>query len=257
MLRGTAKVMGLRRVMVLIPFLSPRASSYGLIFITPIPFKTARALVDGLKSETILQNDNAIKYFSDVKPVSFEECIKKSVAEVEQNQVISRWCDSSAGNVCDIKYDDTSKAVFEDKKAFGLGDLQPERVFSKIKSIGGKNGWFRYDIFWRILGLIDKFLGGYGLNRGRRDNEDLRIGDSLDFWKVADLKPDKRLLLFSQMKMPGKAWLDFTIDENNLVLTAYFYPNGVLGRFYWYLLMPFHSFILKDIAKSVTKESKY
>ncbi|MFO7966426.1 MAG: SDR family oxidoreductase [Archaeoglobaceae archaeon] len=249
MLMKTSRVMGLKRTLIPIPVLSPRLSSYWLILFTPVSDKIARSLVDGLKSETVLQNDNA-SYF-DFTPMSFEESIRKAVDEIERKQVVSRWCDSSAEQTCDIKDDNMSRAIYRDMRAYSFDNLPPEKVFTAVKSIGGKDGWFTYDIFWRIGGVIDKLLGGYGLNRGRRDEQDLRVGDSLDFWKVADFVPNKRLLLRSQLSSPGKSWLEFTIEGDKLVQTAYFYPNGILGRVYWWVLKPFHYFTFRDLAKSI------
>ncbi len=254
MLMKTSRVMGLKRTLIPIPVLSPGLSSYWLILFTPVSFKIARSLVDGLKSETVLKNDNA-KYF-DFTPLSFEESIMRAVDEIERNQVLSRWCDSSAEQTCDIKDDNVSRAIYRDRREYSFGDLPPDKVFTAVKSIGGKHGWFTYDIFWKIGGIIDKLLGGYGLNRGRRDEQELRIGDSLDFWKVADMVPNKRLLLRSQLSSPGKSWLEFTIDGSKLVQTAYFYPKGILGRVYWWILKPFHYFTFRDLAKSIIGRAK-
>ncbi|MGA2229276.1 MAG: DUF2867 domain-containing protein, partial [Syntrophobacteraceae bacterium] len=108
------------------------------------------------------------------------------------------------------------------------------RIFSAVKSVGGKRGWFTFDVLWQIRGLIDKFMGGFGTSVGRRVESDLRIGDMLDVWRVVDLIEDKRLLLEAQMEVFGKAWLEFRINNRTLTQTAYHVPSGVLGRLYWY-----------------------
>jgi uncharacterized protein YbjT (DUF2867 family) len=256
MLLKTAKVMKLSRVLVPVPVLTPKLSSYWLILMTPIPFSIASALVEGLKSETVIQNDNARRYFPHITPFSYEEAVRNALREIENRHVISCWCDSSAKEVCDIKHqDDTSQAILVDRKEYSFRSLSPHSVFSSIITIGGHRGWFRYNTLWEVRGLFDKFIGGYGINRGRRDEQDLRVGDSLDFWKVVDLKKDKRLLLVAQMKVPGKAWLEFTIDNNILTQTAYFYPKGLWGRLYWYLMLPFHYLVFEDIAQSIIKQA--
>jgi hypothetical protein len=257
MLIRASKVMGLRRILIPVFLLTPRLSSYWLILITPVSFRIAKALVGGLKSETVIQNDNAKKYFPRISPVSYEDAVKTALGEIEKKQIISRWCDSSAEEVCDIKdQDQIEAAVFADKSVYDFGEIPSEKIFASIQSIGGENGWFRYDWLWKLRGVADKLVGGPGLNRGRRDPAILRIGDSLDFWKVIDLKEGKRLLLSSQMKLPGKGWLEFSVDDNALVQTVYFFPKGLWGRLYWYLTKPFHTFIFSDLAKEIIKLAK-
>jgi uncharacterized protein YbjT (DUF2867 family) len=257
MLLGAAKAMGLNRLMLPVPILSPRLSSYWLILFTPIPFKIAGALVDGLKSETLILNDNASRFFPEIRPVSYEEAIHRALAEMEKDQVLSRWCDSSGGTVCDIKdQDDPSSSILRDRREYPLDGISPEAVFKAACSLGGEHGWFRFDFLWRLRGVIDKLVGGYGLNRGRREKGSLRIGDSLDFWKVADIKENKRLLLLAQMKVPGKAWLEFDIQPNKLVQTAHFLPNGLWGRVYWYSVIPLHNLVFTDLARQIVMEAR-
>ena len=122
--------------------------------------------------------------------------------------------------------------MFRDRKEMTIGDLPPRKIFRAVESIGGKRGWFAFDLLWRIRGLLDKLAGGYGTSMGRRVESDLRIGDMLDVWKVVDLREDERLLLGAQMKVFGKAWLEFRIEGDLLVQTAYHYPKGLLGRLY-------------------------
>ncbi|NIO19446.1 MAG: DUF2867 domain-containing protein, partial [Candidatus Aenigmarchaeota archaeon] len=257
MLIRASKVMGLRRLLITVPLLTPRLSSYWLILISPVSFRIAKALVEGLKSETVIQNDNAKRYFPHISPLSYEDAVKTALREIEKKQIISRWCDSSAKEVCDLKDQDRIEAaVFVDKIVYEFGKIPPGMIFAYIQSIGGENGWFRYDWLWKLRGFVDKLIGGPGLNRGRRDPAILRIGDSLDFWKVIDLKEGKRLLLLSQMKLPGKAWLEFSVEDTALVQTVYFLPQGLWGRLYWYLIKPFHILIFSDLAKGIIKQAK-
>jgi uncharacterized protein YbjT (DUF2867 family) len=256
MMLAAARVMGLRRFVLPLPVLTPKLSSYWLILFTPVPYKIAAALVEGLKSETIQQNDNAERYFPGIKPLSFEDSIRRAIKEIEDEEVVSRWCDSSAGEVCDIIFqDDPSSAIIRDRRVIEFNDVSPEQVFQSALAIGGTRGWYKYNILWRLRGAMDKMVGGYGLNRGRRVSSELRIGDALDFWKVADIKPNKRLLLLAQMKLPGKAWLEFVIENNMLVQTAHYYPRGVLGRLYWYITLPFHNLVFQDLAEKIVKQA--
>ncbi|SDP72436.1 SDR family oxidoreductase [Desulforhopalus singaporensis] len=259
MMEQASQVMGLKRYLFPVPVLSPHLSSYWLILFTPIPYKLASALVEGLKSETIVQNDNSIRFFPEIKPFPFRETVRAAMRELEQNQVLSRWCDSSAQQACDIREFDTPEgAILRDIRIvpYRNGE-QPANVFRAVCALGGENGWFRYNFLWRVRGTMDKIVGGYGLNRGRRSGTELRMGDALDFWKVVDLKPGKRLLLHAQMKVPGQAWLEFDVQENQLVQTAHFLPKGIMGRFYWYSLVPLHYFVFKDLAKAVVDSSRY
>jgi len=257
MLLGAARVMGLKRRLVPVPLLTPRLSSCWLLLMTPVPYRVARALVDGLKSETVILNENAQRYFPDVTPLSYEEAVREALSDIEGNQVLSRWCDSSADKACDVRGQDRIEtAVLRDRKVYDFGNIKPESVFASAQSIGGDNGWFHSDFLWKIRGLIDKLLGGPGLNRGRRDPKTLRIGDSLDFWKVVDIQPKKRILLSTQMKVPGRAWLEFSLEGTSLVQTAHFLPKGLWGRLYWYLTAPFHAFVFRDLAKGIIKRAK-
>lgn len=258
MMQQAAQVMGLRRFLVPVPVLSPRLSSYWLILFTPLPYRLASALVEGLKSETVLQNDNAASHYPEIEPISFARAVEKANLALQHNQVISRWCDSSGEIACDIKdFDDPSGAVLRDVRIvpYSRGETA-EDVFTAACDLGGPRGWFKYNIFWRLRGIIDKIGGGYGLNRGRRLDRELRVGDALDFWKVVDIREGKRLLLYAQMKLPGQAWLEFDCQPEQLVQTAHFIPRGILGRAYWYSIVPIHNLVFSDLAKTVVKCSK-
>jgi uncharacterized protein YbjT (DUF2867 family) len=256
MMIKAGEALGLKRFLIPLPFLSIALSSYWLNIFTPVPFTVAKALIEGLKSEVIIQNDNAKKYFEEIKPISFMDSVKKAVEEIESNQVISRWSDN-AGKIWDKDHSqEISNAIFVDRQEIDISNLSKEKVFNSFMSIGGSNGWFDYDFLWEIRGIIDKLIGGVGLKRGRRDQEELRIGESLDFWKVVDIKKDERLLLFAQMKLPGSAWLEFKIKDDKLIQSAYFYPKGVLGRLYWYTMVPLHYFVFKNMCESIVKKAK-
>ena len=257
MLQRTAQLMGLRRLIIPVPVFTPKLSSYWLVLMTAVPSRIARALIEGLRSETIAQNDNAKRFFPDIHPVSFDEAIRQALDETENNQVLSRWCDSSAREVCDIKNEDhIAKAVVRDVQRENFGKIPLQKVFDAAQSIGGENGWFRFDWLWRLRGFIDKILGGYGLRRGRRDPFKLRVGDNLDFWKVIDIQEGKRILLLNQMKVPGKAWLEFSLANQTLTQTIHFLPRGLWGRMYWWLTTPLHILVFKDLAKGIVKKAK-
>jgi uncharacterized protein YbjT (DUF2867 family) len=255
MMLQTAEALGLKRIIIPLPFLSINLSSYWLNLFTPVPFIVAKALIEGLKSEVVIQNDNAKKYFPNIKPLSFINAVKKAVKEIETNQVISRWSDNS-GKIWDRNHTkEIADAIFFDRKEKDISNLSKENIYKAFTSIGGENGWFDYDFLWEARGFIDKIIGGVGLKRGRRDPNKLRIGESLDFWKVVDVKENERLLLYAQMKVPGNAWLEFKIEDNKLIQSAYFYPKGVLGRLYWYILIPIHYFVFNNMINSIIKKA--
>jgi uncharacterized protein YbjT (DUF2867 family) len=256
MLQGAARVMGLKRTILPVSVLSPGLSSHWLKLMTPVPFAVAGALIQGLKSETTAQNDNALLYFPGIHPRSYEESFRMALAEIQNRQVISRWCDSSAQGVCDMGGRDRPESgVYREAISVDFGQLPAEAVFSAVESIGGDSGWFTYDWLWRLRGFIDILFGGPGLSRGRRDPGRLRVGDGLDFLKVVDLKPNQRLLLVNQMKVPGKAWLEFLIEGSRLTVAAHFYPKGVWGRTYWLLTKPAHKLVFPDIAAGIIRKA--
>ena len=251
----TGVALDLKRYLISVPFMSINVSSHWLNLFTPVPFSVAKALIEGLKSEVTMQNDNANIYFPQIKPMSYIDAVKQAVKEIEQNQVISRWSDTDGSSWDKIHTKQVSDAIFVDRIEVDISSYDRSKVFNAFTSIGGKNGWFDYSYLWRLRGFIDKLIGGVGLSRGRRDSCDLRLGECLDFWRVEDIKEDERLLLFAQMKVPGEAWLEFKIQDNKLIQSAYFYPKGILGRLYWYSMIPMHYFIFKNMVNGILKNS--
>ncbi len=255
MMIKTANVLGLNRVLIPLPFLTITLSSYWLNIFTPVPYVVSKALIEGLKSEVIIQNDNAIKYYPNINPISFEDSVKKAIEEIKNDQVISRWSDN-----WDMIWDKEHKhqisdAIYVDRRIENINNISKEKIFNSFISIGGEDGWFDYNFLWEARGIIDKMIGGVGLQRGRRVQNDLRVGDSLDFWKVLDIKNNERLLLIAQMKLPGTAWLEFKLEDNKLIQSAYFYPKGLWGRIYWYCLIPIHYFVFNNMIKQIIKKA--
>jgi uncharacterized protein YbjT (DUF2867 family) len=258
MMLECAKALGLHRWIIPLPVLSIKLSSYWLNLFTPVPYIVARSLIEGLSSEVVIQNDNAKKYFGHIHPMRFGEAVKKAIKEMEENQVFSRWSDAGGGQDMWEKQHkhDPASAVLIDRQSIKLDGIPKETIYRTFCSIGGKEGWFGYDWLWGIRGWIDKMIGGAGINRGRRDSYHLRPGESVDFWRVEDLIPNERLLLYAQMKVPGKAWLEFKIKGDELVQTAYFYPRGLWGRFYWYILTPVHYLVFRNMIRSLLKKAQ-
>ena len=256
MMLRAANVMGLKRLMIPAPLFTPKLSSYWLILLTPVPFGIASPLVEGLKSETVKQNENAAALFPDIVPTPYEETVQNALSEIERNQVVSCWSDSASCDFAPITPSDIEQAVESYSVSIGYPDLTDAQVFDTVQSIGGKNGWFRYHLLWELRGLYDKVTGGYGLNRGRRDPAVLRVGDSLDFWRVIDAVPNRRLLLLAQMRLPGNGWLEFITENGRLTVTAHFMAKGLWGRIYWFAFLPFHQMIFNDMATQIINKSR-
>ena len=249
-----SKAMGLKRYLIQVNVLTPKLSSYWLAIFTPVPYSVSSSLIEGLRSEVTVSNNLQHQYFT-IQPHTLEETVKHAISEIESNQVLSRWSDSGS-EAWEIDHShDIADALFMDRRVIELNTLTHEKVFRSFCSIGGENGWFGYDWLWSLRGFIDKLFKGAGTNRGRRDSTTLRIGDSVDFWKVVDLVENERLLLFAQMKLPGKAWLEFKIHDGKLIQSAYFYPYGIIGRLYWYILIPLHYLIFTNMAHSILNRS--
>jgi len=252
MLEKAAEVSGLKRFIIPVPFFSPKLSSYWLILLTPVPFKLASALVAGLKSESIVKNSNAATLFPDIKPIQYEESLRRALAE-EEHEILSSWRDGSgAWFNSGKKAGELAKATLRISSNRSIEGADRKKIWESVISMGGENGWFSMNTLWRIRGHVDKITGGPGINRGRRSSRTLRIGDSLDFWKVVDIIPGRRLLLISQMKLPGKGWLEFIVDSS-LTITAHFIPSGLYGRLYWFLLYPFHLLIFRIMTSKIVK----
>ncbi len=250
MLRQTARVLGLRRLIVPVPLLSPRLSSYWLTLMTPVPSRWARpwwrAQVRDPGAERPCQ-----PVFPGNHPGPFDESVRRAMDELENDLVISRWCDSSAGIACDIpEQSEPGRTIFRDQRQTSFAGLPAAGVRGHGQP-GRRERLVRAQLPLAGARPLDKLVGGYGLNRGRRVGNTLRVGDALDFWKVADIVPNKRLLLLAQMKLPGKAWLEFDLQGETLTQTAHFIPHGLFGRLYWYAVLPFHHFVFADLCKGI------
>lgn len=237
-----------------VPLLSPKLSSYWLYFVTSTSYKLALNLVDSMKVEVISQ-DNRLQNLLRIKPISYNKAIELAFIKIKQNQVVSSWKDSmiSGRFKKDLKkyVEVPDNGCLKDVKTIPLNN--PERALQNIWSIGGEKGWYYGNWLWKMRGYLDKLFGGVGLRRGRTHPYKIFEGDALDFWRVilAD-KKGKRLLLFAEMKLPGEAWLEFKIDkQNRLHQIATFRPKGILGRLYWYSVLPFHFFIFGGMIKRI------
>ncbi|MEN9343234.1 MAG: hypothetical protein RLZZ453_21 [Chlamydiota bacterium] len=247
-----ASFRNLSRYIIEVPFFSPRLSSYWLVLITSVRFSICRYLVESMKYSTRRLNTE-IDAIIPHECLSYEQALELAFQKIAQNEVISTWADAWNGqgpkNGIEVPQEGCLKNIQRQNILISY-----EKLTEKIWSIGGKTGWYSMNWAWHIRGLIDKLMGGKGLNRGRRHPTEVQTGDTIDFWRVilAD-KETGHMILYAEMKLPGEAWLEFRIDKENhrLIQTATFRPKGVLGRLYWALLLPLHYIIFKNMAKKI------
>lgn len=256
-----SKFRNLKRWIINIPVLTPRLSSYWLVFITPVRYSLCSYLVESMKTSTVVQLDEIKKIIPHIC-LTYNESLELAFQKISQNEVISSWMDSweirgtnpNIENYIQVPDEgclkDERKILIKDSKAAAI-----ERVWR----IGGNTGYYALNWAWHLRGLFDQMIGGVGLNRGRRHPFEIQVGDSIDFWRVilAD-KDNGHLILYAGMKVPGEAWLQFKFEQKNhewfLVQTATFRSKGILGRLYWYALIPFHFFIFQKMAKALSGE---
>ena len=234
--------------------MTPRLSSYWLYFVTSTSFSLAKNLVDSMKVEVICRESD-LKDLLGITLISYDDAIRHAFDKIEHQEVLSSWTDATTSHILDVGISRLIEVpvhgCFKDKKERKIKDV--DITLKNIWAIGGKNGWYYADWLWELRGFIDKLCGGVGLRRGRKSSTEITPGDAIDFWRVlVASKEDKRLLLYAEMKLPGEAWLEFTIINHTLLQTATFRPLGLWGRLYWYSLLPFHAFIFKGMLKNIS-----
>jgi len=255
MLMGYARARKLKRWILVVPVMTPRLSSYWLYFVTSTSYKLATALVDSMKVEVVAKDDR-INQLLDIQPMSFDEALSRAFRRIKQNNITSSWKDSYVSS--DVAYNISdfiqvpTFGCFIDNRSMPYGTK--EKTIGKIWKLGGKNGYYFGNWLWKLRGFLDKLVGGVGLRRGRTSPEQIQAGDALDFWRVLYAnKSEGRLLLFAEMKLPGEAWLEFKINNDQVIQTATFRPLGLMGRLYWYSVLPFHGFIFKNMLKAISE----
>lgn len=262
LLLGYAKFRNLKRWIIDVPVLTPHLSSYWLVFITSVRYSLCSYLVESMKTNSVVQL-NEIQKILPHTCLTYTQALELAFQKIAQNEVVSSWMDSweiygtdpNIENYIQVPTEgclkDERKTLVQDSKA---------ATIERIWRIGGNTGYYALDWSWHLRGLMDQMIGGVGLNRGRRHPSEIQAGDSIDFWRVilAD-KVNGHLILFAGMKVPGEAWLQFKVEEKDhqlfLVQTATFRPKGILGRLYWYALIPFHFLIFRKMARALAGEA--
>jgi len=255
MLLKFAEVRGLKRTIISVPVMTPKLSSYWLYFVTSTSYKLAVNLVNSMKVEIIAEENNLNEILG-IQLLDYNQAVTNAFNRISQNEVISSWTDALSSDVLNKGISQLIEVpgygCYTDKRETTISD--EAKTINKIWTIGGQKGWYYANWLWTFRGFLDKLVGGVGLRRGRKSLEEIDAGDSLDFWRVLYAnRYEKRLLLYAEMKLPGEAWLEFKIIKNKLLQTATFRPWGLLGRFYWYAVMPFHGIIFNGMIKKLAE----
>jgi uncharacterized protein YbjT (DUF2867 family) len=254
-----ARQRGLRRLMIPVPLLTPRLSSLWLGLTTPVYARVGRKLIESVENETTVQDDRALRVFP-MRPMGLRQAIQRAMLNEDQEYGATRWSDaiSSAGlppSWGGMRFG--TRLV--DSRAVHV-PVSAAVAFAAIRRIGGSTGWYYGNCLWRVRGFIDLLFGGVGLRRGRRHPEELAVGDTVDFWRVEAYEPDRRLRLVAEMKLPGRAWLEFEVepDDNGTTIrqTAVFDPIGLLGLLYWYGVYPLHARVFAGMLRGAARSAE-
>lgn len=254
-----ARVRGLKRRLIDVPVLTPRLSSYWVDLVTPIPNQVARPLIEGLKNEVVCRDGTARQLFA-FTPLSYEEAIRAALRRTESGEIETIWSGSYSSfpgtGRTSVTLKNTQGMIIERRQK--ETSVPAASVFHTICTLGGRNGWIYANFLWQVRGIADRLVGGVGMRRGRRSPSELRVGDAVDFWRVEAFEVNRLLRLRAEMKIPGKAWLQFEVipksDSGCLVVqSAFFEPKGLAGLFYWYALYPFHHLIFVGMLRALVK----
>jgi uncharacterized protein YbjT (DUF2867 family) len=254
-----ARQRGLRRLMIPVPLLTPHLSSLWLGLVTPLYARVGRKLVDSMRHETVVHDDTAAHVFG-IRPTGMREAIAAALRNEDAEYAATRWSDalSAGGPVADWENVRFGSRLI-DSRAVRV-DVPPAAAFAPIRRIGGRNGWYFADWLWDLRALLDLLVGGVGDRRARRDPEQLRVGDTLDWWRVEVYEPDRRLRLYAEMKVPGRAWLEFEVmrDGAGSVIrqTAHFDPVGLPGLAYWWLVYPLHQLVFRGMLRAIARTAE-
>ncbi|MER7691905.1 SDR family oxidoreductase [Streptomyces sp. NPDC097610] len=264
MMQRYAAVAGLpRRLILPVPVLTPGLSSHWVGLVTPVPASIARPLTESLRHEVVCHEHDIARYVPDPpgRPIGFDEAVSLALQRVQDAQVTTRWSSASVpGAPSDPLPTDPDWAggsLYTDRREQAV-DAPPWALWRVIEGVGGENGWYSFPPAWALRGRLDRLVGGVGLRRGRRDAARLRVGDSLDFWRVEEIEPGRLLRLRAEMRLPGLAWLEMYAEpgaegRSRYRQRALFHPHGLLGHAYWWSISPFHAVVFGGMARNIAK----
>jgi uncharacterized protein YbjT (DUF2867 family) len=262
MLRGYARARGLKRWLVPVPVLTPRLSSYWVHLVTPVPAAIAQPLIQGLRNDVVVRDDSARRLFPGIQPMDYDTAVRLALVNLERGHVETAWSDavaSSQGDGTPVQLSTHEGMILERRQCVVAAPA--EAVFRSFSQLGGATGWLYFDWAWQLRGAMDRLLGGVGLRRGRRDANEVRVGDAVDFWRVEAVEPGRLLRLRAEMRVPGRAWLEFRAeprDSGQTVLsqTAFFASRGLAGFLYWHLLYPIHALIFSGLIRALARRAE-
>ena len=257
MMTGYAQARGLKRRLIAVPVLTPRLSSYWVHLVTPIPAKIAQPLIKGLGNEVIVRDDAALQLFPEIELLDYQTSVRLALAKMEVHELETMWSDaltSSQGSRTPPTLITQEGLIIERRQR--IVPAPADSVYRSFARLGGERGWLYMDWAWQLRGIMDRLCGGVGMRRGRRDPEDLRVGDSLDFWRVELVEPGRKVRLRAEMRVPGRAWLEFearpeSSGQTLLLQSAFFEPKGLSGLLYWYVLYPIHGLIFSGLISKI------
>jgi len=258
-MRTYARQRGIRLRMLPVPLLTPHLSSLWLGLVTPVYARIGRKLIDSIRHPTLVRDASALATFS-VRPMGVEEAIRRATHLEDQGYAAIRWSDalSSSGRVPSWGGARFGTRLV-DSRSIRVA-CPPAAAFVPIERIGGGTGYYAWNFLWRVRGFLDLLAGGVGLRRGRRDPDHLAVGDALDFWRVERLEPGRTLRLAAEMKVPGRAWLEFEVTEDGsgstIRQTAIFDPVGFWGQAYWYALFPIHQLVFAGMLSKIGRAAE-
>jgi uncharacterized protein YbjT (DUF2867 family) len=262
MLLNYSRERGLKRILLPVPLVTPRLSAYWVHMVTPVHWRVILPFIEGLAVESLVSSDLAQRLFPEIHPIDFQTAVHLALGRVQNSSVETVWSDALVVTQGDNRpvMLATTEGMMLERRRLSL-DVEPVTVFRAYTGLGGNRGWLYLNWAWQIRGWFDKLIGGVGLRRGRRNPDELRVGESLDFWRVEAIEPERLLRLRAEMKVPGKAWLEFrSVPQEDgrtlLTQTAYFAARGLAGFLYWYLLYPIHGFIFSGLIRKIAERSQ-
>jgi uncharacterized protein YbjT (DUF2867 family) len=257
MMREFASVRGLRRLIVPVPVLAPRLAALWVGLVTPIPNRLAVPLVEGVVHPVVADTTRAQADFPEIKPISYRESVERALQQTTENGVATRWS-SALGSAPAFELTQKEGMIRETRSCRASAD--PATTFAAFSSLGGDTGWLFWSWAWSVRGALDRLAGGPGLRRGRRHPSDLEPGDAVDFWRVERVEPPNLLRLRAEMKVPGRAWLQWEVlpekGSTQLVQTAIFEPFGLAGHLYWNSLYPVHKIIFSGLVRAIASRAE-
>lgn len=261
MMQRYARAAGLRRrLIVRVPVLSLGLSARWIGLVTPLPNDVAAQLVDSLKHEVVV-TDHSVDQLMAIETIGYDEAVERAIERTRSANVPTRWTRSSwrPADPLPSDPDHALGTIFRDERTVTT-TAAPNRVVEAFMRVGGESGYYSADWAWQVRGLIDQLFGGAGLRRGRRHPNQVRVGEPLDFWRVVRVDPGGSLDLKAEMRMPGEAWLGWTVEPqgsgSKLTQTAWFVPRGLFGRLYWFALVPFHALIFPQMARGIVRAAE-